>query len=82
MLFEMRFDLGTLDSDERLLPFGLLVLINGSRKTAGCHITLRKISQPPLRLSQEIAAGDAINKKSRVPHVGLCFGTILLRARV
>ena len=26
MFFEMRFDLGTLDSDERSLPFGLLVL--------------------------------------------------------
>ena len=25
MFFEMRFDLGTLDSGERLLPFGLLV---------------------------------------------------------
>ena len=25
MLFEMRFDLGTLDSGERSLPFGLLV---------------------------------------------------------
>ena len=25
MFFEMRFDLGTLDSDERSLPFGLLV---------------------------------------------------------
>ena len=28
MFFEMRFDLGTLDSGERSLPFGLLVLIN------------------------------------------------------
>ena len=27
MFFEMRFDLGTLDSGERLLPFGLLVKI-------------------------------------------------------
>ena len=27
MFFEMRFDLGTLDSGERSLPFGLLVLI-------------------------------------------------------
>ena len=26
MFFEMRFDLGTLDSDEQSLPFGLLVL--------------------------------------------------------
>ena len=26
MFFEMRFDLGTLDSSERSLPFGLLVL--------------------------------------------------------
>ena len=26
MFFEMRFDLGTLDSGERSLPFGLLVL--------------------------------------------------------
>ena len=28
MFFEMRFDLGTLDSGERLLPFGLLVYMN------------------------------------------------------
>ena len=28
MFFEMRFDLGTLDSGERSLPFGLLVLTN------------------------------------------------------
>ena len=27
-VFEMRFDLGTLDSGERLLPFGLLVFSN------------------------------------------------------
>ena len=27
MFFEMRFDLGTLDSGERSLPFGLLVLL-------------------------------------------------------
>ena len=27
MFFEMRFDLGTLDSGERSLPFGLLVLV-------------------------------------------------------
>ena len=27
IFFDMRFDLGTLDSDERSLPFGLLVLI-------------------------------------------------------
>ena len=27
MFFEMRFDLGTLDSGERSSPFGLLVLI-------------------------------------------------------
>ena len=27
MFFEMRFDLGTLDSGERLLPFGLLVCV-------------------------------------------------------
>ena len=26
MFFEMRFDLGTLDSGEQLLPFGLLVI--------------------------------------------------------
>ena len=26
MFFEMRFDLGTLDSGERSLPFGLLVI--------------------------------------------------------
>ena len=31
MLFEMRFDLGTLDSGERSLPFWLLVLLY-----AGC----------------------------------------------
>ena len=46
-------------------------------KTADYHITLRKISWPPPRLSQEvteITAGDAINKETRVPHVGLCFG--------
>ena len=31
MFFEMRFDLGTLDSGERSLPFGLLVcIISGS----------------------------------------------------
>ena len=29
-VFEMRFDLGTLDSGERSLPFGLLVLLNNS----------------------------------------------------
>ena len=29
MFFEMRFDLGTLDSGERLLPFGLLVEESG-----------------------------------------------------
>ena len=29
MLFEMRFDLGPLDSGERSLPFGLLVLKSG-----------------------------------------------------
>ena len=28
MFFEMRFDLGTLDSGERSLPFGLLVLLS------------------------------------------------------
>ena len=28
MFFEMRFDLGTLDSGERSLPFGLLVADN------------------------------------------------------
>ena len=28
MFFEMRFELGTLDSGERSLPFGLLVRIN------------------------------------------------------
>ena len=28
MFFEMRFDLGTLVSGERSLPFGLLVLVN------------------------------------------------------
>ena len=28
MFFEMRFDLGTLDSGERSLPFGLLVSTN------------------------------------------------------
>ena len=28
--FEMRFDLGTLDSGERSLPFGLLVLFHSS----------------------------------------------------
>ena len=27
MFFEMRFDLGTLDSGERSLPFGLLVFL-------------------------------------------------------
>ena len=30
MFFEMRFDLGTLDSGERSLPFGLLVSQNGN----------------------------------------------------
>ena len=29
MFFEMRFDLGTLDSGERSLPFGLLVSSSG-----------------------------------------------------
>ena len=46
-------------------------------KTAGYHITLGKISWPPTRLSQEvteITAGDAINKETREPHVGLCLG--------
>ena len=33
MFFEMRFDLGTLDSVERSLPFGLLVF---ALKFAGC----------------------------------------------
>ena len=28
MFFEMRFDLGTLDSGERSLPFGLLVFVS------------------------------------------------------
>ena len=31
MFFEMRFDLGTLDSGERSLPFGLLVLISSCK---------------------------------------------------
>ena len=31
-VFEMRFDLGTLDSGERSLPFGLLVRIYGTIK--------------------------------------------------
>ena len=31
MFFEMRFDLGTLDSGERSLPFGLLVKKTGRR---------------------------------------------------
>ena len=46
-------------------------------KTAGYHITLRKISWPPPTLLQEvteITAGDAINKETRVPHEGLCLG--------
>ena len=46
-------------------------------KTAGYHITLHKISWPPPILSQEvteITAGDAINKETRLPYVGLCFG--------
>ena len=30
MFFEMRFDLGTLDSGERSLPFGLLVILAGN----------------------------------------------------
>ena len=61
-----------------------IFLINGSRKkTAGYHITLRKISWPPPRLFTdaslmqevtEITVGDAIKKETGVPHVGLCFG--------
>ena len=43
MFFEMRFDLGTLDSGERSLPFGLLVRFTGSRSakirtSSGNHI--------------------------------------------
>ena len=42
MFFEMRFDLGTLDSGERSLPFGLLVvivLINRDLMHAGDEIS-------------------------------------------
>ena len=48
-------------------------------KTAGYHIALRKISWPPPRLSQEvteITAVDAINKETRVTHVGICVGVL------
>ena len=33
----MRFDLGTLESGERSLPFGLLVLINNAYLFVSCH---------------------------------------------
>ena len=39
MFFEMRFDLGTLDSGERLLPFWLLVLFKVVKKVL-CTIIL------------------------------------------
>ena len=40
MFFEMRFDLGTLDSGERSLPFGLLVL-----KSEQCGFATRQGAQ-------------------------------------
>ena len=36
MFFEMRFDLGTLDSGERSLPFGLLVVYTCTVLNAFC----------------------------------------------
>ena len=35
MFFEMRFDLGTLDSGERSLPFGLLVYCELGKNRVG-----------------------------------------------
>ena len=35
MFFEMRFDLGILDSGERSLPFGLLVTFSGCLELFG-----------------------------------------------
>ena len=41
MFFEMRFDLGTLDSGERSLPFGLLVVNLFNMVRYGCHIGVK-----------------------------------------
>ena len=38
-VFEMRFDLGTLDSGERSLPFGLLVLSSSCLSVCCCLVT-------------------------------------------
>ena len=58
-----------------------MLIAKKNKKTAGYHWLsyhkLRKISWPPPRLSQEvteITAGGAINKETRVPHIGLCSG--------
>ena len=39
MFFEMRFDLGTLDSGEQSLPFGLLVFQTRKKKNANLFIS-------------------------------------------
>ena len=43
MFFEMRFDLGTLDSGERSLPFGLLVF--GNLQIAGIRVQLNQLRE-------------------------------------
>ena len=50
MFFEMRFDLGTLDSGERSLPFGLLVFLSLQFSTLKIFVTLFSGTLRPRRL--------------------------------
>ena len=45
MFFEMRFDLGTLDSGERSLPFGLLVCLLLGRPGFNCWFSFAPVFQ-------------------------------------
>ena len=69
MFFEMRFDLGTLDSGERSLPFGLLVLLMISFKVMllcvlpeGQCLTLRHQKCRPAK-----------SQAFRLRHTRICF---------
>ena len=52
--FEMRFDLGTLDSGERSLPFGLLVLLSGTSVVHEGALYLISIFQSCATLEQAL----------------------------
>ena len=59
MFFEMRFDLGTLDSGERSMPFGLLVCLTHGGRNRSTHDQwkpkiLDKLSLPPPHLPGSI----------------------------